>query len=152
MKKRIIVITVILCMVVGFLYLQYDRDVKVISTMNTASGNCYEMDLTVAANRLFIMDQEKFAEELIDRCIANDFHKVEFSYDVMGYPNRLRVKVYLNETSNRHFTIYYDVNEGNRFDYNIKDNPEIFESMLIRNDLIMLKCYYLDGVENGFFY
>ncbi len=55
-------------------------------------------------------------------------------------------------TSNRHFTIYYDVNEGNRFDYNIKDNPEIFESMLIRNDLIMLKCYYLDGVENGFFY
>ena len=64
MKKRIIVITVILCMVVGFLYLQYGRDVKVISTMNTASGNCYEMDLTVAANRLFIMDQEKFAEDL----------------------------------------------------------------------------------------
>ena len=31
-------------------------------------------------------------------------------------------------------------------------NPEIFESMLIRNDFIMLKCYYLDGVENGFFY
>ena len=151
MKKRIIVICNPL-MVVGFLYLQYGRDVKVISTMNTASGNCYEMDLTVVANRLFIMDQEKFAEELIDRCIANDFHKVEFSYDVMGYPNRLRVKVYLNETSNRHFTIYYDVNEGNRFDYNIKDNPEIFESMLIRNDLIMLKCYYLDGVENGFFY
>ena len=84
MKKRIIVITVILCMVVGFLYLQYGRDVKVISTMNTASGNCYEMDLTVAVNRLFIMDQEKFAEELIDRCIANDFHKVEFSYDAIG--------------------------------------------------------------------
>ena len=59
--------------------------------------------------------------------------------------------MYFNETSNRHFTIYYDVNEGKRFDYNIKDNPEIFESMLIRNDLIMLKCYYLDGVENGFF-
>ena len=81
-------------MVAGFLYLQYGRDVKVISTMNTASGNFYEMDLTVAANRLFIMDQEKFAEELIDRCIANDFHEVEFSYDVMGYPNRLWVKVY----------------------------------------------------------
>ena len=152
MKSRIIIIVVIVCMIAGLLYLQYGRDVEVTSTMNTASGNCYEMDLTVAVNRLFIMDQEKFAEELIDRCIANDFHKVEFSYDVMGYPNRLRVKVYLNETGNRHFTIYYDVNEGNRFDYNIKDNPEIFESMLIRNDLIMLKCYYLDGVENGFFY
>ena len=27
-----------------------------------------------------------------------------------------------------------------------------FFTSLIRNDLIMLKCYYLDGVENGFFY
>ena len=115
-------------MIAGFVYLQYGRDVKVISTMNTALGNCYEMDLTVAANRLFIIDQEQFAEELIDRCIVNDFHEEKFSYDVMGYPNRLRIKVYLNKVSKRHFTIYYEVKEGNRFDYNIKDNPEIFET------------------------
>lgn len=130
MKKRIIIIAVILCMITGFLYLQYGRDLKVISTMNTASGNCYDMDLTVVANRLFIIDQEKYAEELIDRCIANNFREVKFSYDLRGYPNRLRVKVYLNKMSDRYFTISYEKKPGKNLDYtrNIKNHPVLNEN------------------------
>lgn len=45
MKSRIIIIVVVVCMIAVILYLQYGRDVEVISTMNTALGNRYKMDL-----------------------------------------------------------------------------------------------------------
>ena len=97
MKRRIVAMAVIICMITGFLYLQYGRDVKVTSSMNFSSGNYYEMELTLVANKLFIIDKQRFAEEMIERCIDNNFHDIKFSYDMMGYPNRLQINVYLNE-------------------------------------------------------
>ena len=114
-------------MTIGFLYLQYGRDVKVTSSMNFSSENYYEMELTVVANKLFIIDKQRFAEEMIERCIDNDFHDIKFSYDMMGYPNRLQIKVYLNEVSERYFTICYKIKAGNSPVYNVKDNPEMFD-------------------------
>lgn len=108
MKRRIVAMAVIICMITGFLYLQYGRDVKVTSSMNFSSGNYYEMELTLVANKLFIIDKQRFAEEMIERCIDNNFHDIKFSYDMMGYPNRLKIKVYLNESSRRYFIICYE--------------------------------------------
>ena len=131
MKKRIVAMTVIICMIIGFLYLQYDRNVKVTSSMNFSSGNYYEMEFTVVANKLYIIDQQRFAEEMIDRCIDNNFHDIKFSYDMMGYPNRLQINVYLNEFSKSHFTILYMTESENGMDYNIKDNPDKFVISII---------------------
>lgn len=131
MKRRIVAMAVIICMITGFLYLQYGRDVKVTSSMNFSSGNYYEMEFTVVANKLFIIDKQRFAEEMIERCIDNNFHDIKFSYDMMGYPNRLQINVYLNEFSKSHFTICYKMESGSSLDYNIKDNPEMFDIHII---------------------
>lgn len=130
MKSRIIIIVVIVCMIAGLLYLQYGRDVEVTSTMNTASGNCYELGLTVVANRIIITNREQYAKELIQRCIDNNFHEVRFSYDVMGYPNRLRIRVYMNKLCKQSFLISYRVKTESSLDYNIKDNPDKFEIVI----------------------
>ena len=118
-------------MIIGFLYLQYDRNVKVTSSMNFSSGNYYEMEFTVVANKLYIIDKQRFAEEMIDRCIDNNFYDIKFSYDMMGYPNRLQINVYLNEFSKSHFTILYMTESENGMDYNIKDNPDKFVISII---------------------
>ena len=131
MKSRIIIIVAVVCMIAGLLHLQYGRDVEVISSMNFSSGNYYEMELTVVANKLFIIDKQRFAEEMIERCINNDFHAIKFSYDMMGYPNRLQINVYLNEFSKSHFTILYMTESENGMDYNIKDNPDKFMISII---------------------
>lgn len=131
MKKRIVAMAVIICMITGFLYLQYGHDVKVTSSMNFSSDNYYEMDFTVVANKLFIIDKQRFAEEMIERCIDNNFHDIKFSYDMMGYPNRLQINVYLNEFSKSHFTILYMTESENGMDCNIKDNPEMFDIHII---------------------
>ena len=127
MKSRIIIIVVVVCMIAGILYLQYGRDVEVTSTMNTALGNRYEMDLTLVVNRLIITDWEQYAKELIQRCIDNNFHEVRFSYDMMGYPNGLRIRVYLNKLCEQSFLFCYRVKTESSPDYNIEDNPDKVE-------------------------
>ena len=127
-KKRRVAIISVFCLIVGILYLQFGRDVKVVSSMNSSSGDYYEMDLTVVANRLFIIDKEKFAEDLLHRCIANTFHEIQFSYDIMGYPDRLTVKVYLNKKNKPYFTIYYK----SMFYNNPENNTDKFEIFIAK--------------------
>ena len=102
MKKCRVAIISVFCLIVGILYLQFGRDVKVVSSMNSSSVDYYEMNLTVVANRLFIIDKERFAEDLIHRCIDNDFHEMKFSYDLNGYPDKIEITVYLNEINRWH--------------------------------------------------
>lgn len=78
-------------------YLQFGRDVRVVSSMLMSSDQYYEQKLTIVANKLFILDKDKFAEEMMERCLDNDFHEMKFSYDLNGYPDRIEITVYLNE-------------------------------------------------------
>lgn len=128
-KCRVAIISVF-CLIVGILYLQFGREVKVVSSMNSSSGDYYEMDLTVVANRLFIIDKEKFAEDLLHRCIANTFHEIKFSYDITGYPNRLRIKVYFDELCKQSFTIRYNLIDRYVSDNNRKDKASQYEIMI----------------------
>ncbi|OUP67266.1 hypothetical protein B5F13_00585 [Drancourtella sp. An177] len=113
MKKYRIVILFVLCLVAGFLYLQFGRDVNVVSSMNSSSEDYYEMDLTIVANRLIIIDKNKFAENLKNRCMENNFREIKFSYDILGYPDRIKIKVYPNELSRQicreSFTVCYEI-------------------------------------------
>lgn len=131
MKKYWKILFILIILSGGLIYLQSGREIKVVSTMSSTSGNYYEENLTVLANKLVIMDKRKFAEELIEHCRKNDFREILFSNDVMGYPNKVTITVYPNEFSRNickgSWKIIYAA-EGNRDGrYNIKDHVKKFE-------------------------
>jgi len=105
LKKRNGIWVLLICIILSLAYLQFGRDVRVVSSMINSSDHYYEQKLTIVANKLFILDKDKFAEEMIERCIDNDFHEMKFSYDLNGYPDRIEITVYLNEI-NRWYAEY----------------------------------------------
>ena len=102
MKKRNLIRVVFIGIVLFLAYLQFGRDVRVVSSMNISSDRYYEQKLTIVANRLFILNKDKFVEEMLQRCIDNDFHEMKFSYDLNGYPDKIEITVYLNEINRWH--------------------------------------------------
>lgn len=92
--------------------------------------NGYVQDVSIVSHRIFILDKEKFAREVIQMIIDNSLKGIMFSYDIKGYPNGLHITVYLNEASfrngNSDFEIYYIQDGSYGFMYNIKDDPEKF--------------------------
>ncbi|GAA6493686.1 hypothetical protein K280104A7_32500 [Candidatus Bariatricus faecipullorum] len=97
MKKRNGIWVLLIGIILSLAYLQFGRDVRVVSSMINSSDHYYEQKLTIVANKLFILDKDKFAEEMIERCIDNDFHEMKFSYDLLGSPDKIEITVYLNE-------------------------------------------------------
>lgn len=87
--------------------------------------------MDIIANKLFIIDKEKFAEDVIQRCKDNNFKEIIFSYDVSGYPNELHITVYNNkqqrENGESAFQIAYEQVTGEIFAYDIKNNPDKFK-------------------------
>lgn len=137
MKRRWIIVFISGSIISLFLFLQFGRDIKAVSSRSHMADNFYEQEFTVIANTVIIPDKEKFAEDLIQRCIDNNFHEIRFSYDMTGYPNRLRITVYPNEWSRKCsrdcFTIQYETDAGCPNHYNIKDDPDRF-NLIIENE------------------
>lgn len=98
MRKVKIILPILILFAGILLYLQFGRDVEVISTTSTTSDQFYEQGMTVVANKLIIPDKVAFAENLLDRTRRNDFKEVLFSYDVLGYPDRIKITVYPNRS------------------------------------------------------
>lgn len=126
MRKRFVVVAVFLVLFATLIYLQYGRDVSVVNSNLSLSGEFYEQRLTIVANKLFITDKEQFAKEMIERTIDNSFRDMMFSYDIPGYPNRIEISVYRNELSRKlfekNFTVFFESDMD--YNYNIKDKPE----------------------------
>lgn len=137
MKRRWIIVFISGSIISLFLFLQFGRDIKAVSSRSHMADNFYEQELTVIANTVIIPDKEKFAEELIQRCIDNNFHEILFSYDMTGYPNRLKISVYPNKWSQKSsrncFSILYETDAGYSNCYNIKDDPDRF-NLIIKNE------------------
>ena len=131
MKKCRAAIIFVFCLIVGILYLQFGRDVNVVSSMNTSAGGYYEMYLTVVANKIFISDEEKFADELIKRCIKNNFRNIKFSYDQLGYPDYVTIKIFPNDLCRilhkGNYSVIYKAEYGVN---NIKDSVDMYEIFL----------------------
>ena len=96
MKKRFIIVFVSVSIITILAYLQFGRDVTAKNSISNVSKNHYEQHLTIIANRLLIYDKEKFAEQLLERCLDNSFHDILFSYDITGYPDKIYISVYTN--------------------------------------------------------
>lgn len=65
-----------------------------VSSVHSSEG---DYQLTIIANENEITDKEAYARMLIEKVCKNDFKTIMFSYDVTGYPTRLRMSVYLSE-------------------------------------------------------
>lgn len=130
MKKIIVIICSVIAIIAVIYYLQFGREDEVYNTSIESFKNGYCDKVNVIANKLIILDKEKFAEESISKCINNNYKGVMFSYD-MGYPSELTIHVYLSESDLKSgkecFSIYYTQDKKYNYKYNIKDNPEKFE-------------------------
>ena len=80
MKKSYIIMGILICIIAFLGYLQF-----------------YKQEFDVIANKLFILDKEKYAEELIEKAVKNKYRNVRFSYDITGKPNEMIISVYNTE-------------------------------------------------------
>ena len=73
-------------------------------------------------------------EELIDKVVQNKCQNVRFSYDILGYPEKIKITVYYSEWDYRNirrsFTVLYSSEkEGERL--NIKDDAEKYKVQIV---------------------
>lgn len=113
MRRKILVFSAILLVFGSILYLQYGRELEVVSTINNTYGKTYEQKITVVANKLLIGDKEKFTERIIEHCRKNDFKDVKFSYDVLGYPDKILITVYPSELRMKIHRGSWEINVSN---------------------------------------
>ena len=71
MKKSYIIMGILICIIAFLGYLQYGHEEQAVNTMVSTSGAFYKQEFDVIANKLFILDKEKYAEELIENPIKH---------------------------------------------------------------------------------
>ena len=95
----------------GILYLQFGRAPYINTSTIKKHAENYDLELSITANKLFIIDNDQYAKNLIEKILENDFKNMQFPYDELGYPKEIRIKVYTNNISRFHnvpaFEIYY---------------------------------------------
>ena len=114
--------------IMGILYLQFGQAATVRHSETYSNPHGYEANLTITANKICIFNRKKLTEQLIRRTIDNDFKNMQFSYDMLGYPNQLNITVYTNIITQYlgipAFTVQYT--QEIPYQYNVKDHPEMF--------------------------
>ena len=109
-------------------------EMDILSSNNTTSGNWYELDIDVIADKDDISDKEACSREIIQHILDNDFHSTRFSFDINGYPNNVSVDVFTSEKNAQKGKEAYSFEYVTEFNTenpdvqnNIKDNPGEFE-------------------------
>jgi hypothetical protein len=70
--------------------------------------------MTITVNKLIVFNRNKTKENLISRIMNNEFRNMQFSYDLMGYPQEIDATVYANNFTKKlgipafHFKYAYD--------------------------------------------
>lgn len=78
-----------------FLYLQFGRDPVVKNTKISGYQYGYTESVSIIANKLFIVDKDKFTKQMIQKIFENSFENVRFSFD-SGYPDSIDISIYMN--------------------------------------------------------
>lgn len=133
MKKKLFIGMLFLSLFI-ICYLQLGRDVSAATSFVMSSDNGYSMDVDIIANKLLILNKEKFAKDIIKRCNDNSIDGIRFSYDMRGYPNELNLTIYNSRWARKHekitFKVTYEQIAGEVYKYNIKDNPDKFRLII----------------------
>lgn len=118
MKRKMLILSILILLVVGIFYLQFSRKPTVFNVITTSDSEGYTTTLTIVMNQLVILNKEETKRDLINQIMKNDFQNMRFSYDVMGYPQKITVNVYSNMWSQKRgtpaflFSFYPEVNKG----------------------------------------
>lgn len=94
MKKGYVISGILIGIVALLIYLQYGREETIVNTRVRMSDDGYVQEISVIANKLFIGDKERYAEDVIDKVIRNQYRNVYFSYDILGCPEEIKINVY----------------------------------------------------------
>ena len=130
MKKRYVISGILIGIVALLIYLQYWREETIVNTRVSKSDDGYVQEISVIANKLFIGDKERYAEDVIDKVIRNQYRNVYFSYDILGRPEEIKINFYLDKWDYRYnqknfITVYSNENiEGMRWK-NIWNNKNL---------------------------
>lgn len=96
MKRKIVFIILCVLFMLEIFYLQISREPTVNNVITNSNLQGYDADLTITANKIFIFNQDKLEEQLIQQTLDNDFKNMQMSYDLLGYPDKLTITVYTN--------------------------------------------------------
>lgn len=96
MKRKILLIVLCILFVLEIFYLQVSREPTVSNVVTCSDSNGYEATLTITMNKIVIFDEKKTEQDLINQIVDNEFKNMQFSYDLMGYPEEVTVTVYTN--------------------------------------------------------
>ena len=135
MKKSLIVLVLITCILFGCGNVEeLSGEMDVVNSMTLSFGDDGTVeDITVILNRTQLDDYTECAEEIIQKCLDNDFKSIKFSWD-RGYPSEIKATVYLTETERKNgnytFKMVYAHDSSDLCKYNIKDNPEKFSLVI----------------------
>ena len=102
MKKRYVISGILIGIVALLIYLQYGREETIVNTRVSMSDDGYVQEISVIANKLFIGDKERYAEDVIDKVIRNQYRNVYFSYDILGSPEEIKINVYVGKWDYRY--------------------------------------------------
>ena len=78
---------ILICIIAFLGYLQYGHEEQAVNTMVSTSGAFYKQEFDVIANKLFILDKEKYAEELIEKAVKN---KYMFAFPMILQGSRMK--------------------------------------------------------------
>ena len=96
MRKKIVFIVLCILFLCEIFYLQVSRKPTVDNIVTCADAVGYDAEITITMNKIVIFNQEKTEQDLLNRILENDFENMQFSYDVMGEPEEIKVTVYTN--------------------------------------------------------
>ena len=122
-----------------FFYLQYGREETIVNTMVSKSEDGYVQEISGVANQLFRGDKERYAEEVIDKVIRNQYRNVYFSYDILGCPEEIRINVYTDKCDYRYNRKSFDILFSNKNGSAIKKKSDQLDTALHHNIKIDVK-------------
>ena len=84
MKKSYIIMGILICIIAFLGYLQYGHEEQAVNTMVSTSGAFYKQEFDVIANKLFILDKEKYAEDSLKRLLKISIEMFAFPMILQG--------------------------------------------------------------------
>lgn len=110
-----------------FLYLQFGRDQVVKNTKISGYQYGYTESVSIIANKMFIMDKDKFIKQMIQKIFDNSFENVRFSFD-SGYPDSIDISIYMNVWDvNKKYEIQCTPKHREYEISDIKSDPDFFD-------------------------
>lgn len=110
-------------------------EMDALSTYSISCGGKTIQNISVVTNAE-ILDCTECTQEIIQHCIDNDFHTIQFSYDVHGYPVEVNARVYETEADWKNGNSIFSfscLQESDTYEYNIVENLDKFEIVITEN-------------------